>query len=328
MDFIENQNSSCSRRGAEVAHSIYGVATTINASGYGYFLALEKLFDLQHADVSGSFSHFCIRCSLLMHSYSTLNRQAGKIYTEQVLEIHRGQGMDIYWRDNCICPKESEYKQMAVHKTGGLFTLIVRLMELFSDSDKDLSRLTAQLALYYHIRDDYCSLVSEKVCGNRPEWNWKYWKLIRVVFSIRRSRASVKISPKANSITQSFMQWIIERWVIKYRVSIKAIPLVMIFSVIETHSNFIFNLIRYPEATHSTQAIENVHDSVAREIGQFQIHAGDSIGAWSTNTGGSEQIGSQYPYGELTRRFIVLGTVAWKQPPLVNKNWRIYFFEY
>lgn len=63
MDVIENQNSSCSRRGAEVAHSIYGVAITINASGYGYFLALEKLFDLHHADVNGSFSHFCIMSS-------------------------------------------------------------------------------------------------------------------------------------------------------------------------------------------------------------------------------------------------------------------------
>lgn len=51
MDVIENENSECLRRGAVAAHSIYGVATTINASGYGYFLALEKLFHLRHADV-------------------------------------------------------------------------------------------------------------------------------------------------------------------------------------------------------------------------------------------------------------------------------------
>lgn len=59
MDAIENENSSCLRRGAAVAHSIYGVATTINASGYGYFLALEKLFDLQHADVRFYSFHYC-----------------------------------------------------------------------------------------------------------------------------------------------------------------------------------------------------------------------------------------------------------------------------
>lgn len=79
------------------------------------------------------------------------------------MEIYRGQGMDIYWRDNFICPTESEYKQMAVRKTGALFTLIVRLMQLFSNHDKDLTRLTALLAVYYQIREDYCSLTSEKV---------------------------------------------------------------------------------------------------------------------------------------------------------------------
>lgn len=84
---------------------------------------------------------------------------------EQVLEIHRGQGMDIYWRDNFTRPTESAYKQMTIQKTGGLFTLIVRLMRLFSDSDVDLSRLSALLALYYHIREDYCSSVLEKVCA-------------------------------------------------------------------------------------------------------------------------------------------------------------------
>lgn len=79
------------------------------------------------------------------------------------MEIHRGQGMDIYWRDNFVCPTEFEYKEMAVRKTGGLFTLIVRLMQLFSENKKDLSRLTALLALYYQIREDYFGLISEKV---------------------------------------------------------------------------------------------------------------------------------------------------------------------
>lgn len=62
MDVIENKSSSCVRSGAAIAHSIYGVATTINASGYGYFLALAKLFDLQHADVSLHIHHilYCI----------------------------------------------------------------------------------------------------------------------------------------------------------------------------------------------------------------------------------------------------------------------------
>lgn len=76
MDAIENENSSCLRRGAMVAHSIYGVATTINASGYGYFLALEKLFDLQHADVRFS--------PLIRNCTSTLSLTRCYSYDRQV----------------------------------------------------------------------------------------------------------------------------------------------------------------------------------------------------------------------------------------------------
>ena len=34
--------------------------------------------------------------------------------TEQLLELHRGQGMDIHWRDSYTCPTEDEYKDMVI----------------------------------------------------------------------------------------------------------------------------------------------------------------------------------------------------------------------
>lgn len=71
--------------------------------------------------------------------------------------------MEIYWRDNFTCPTESEYKQMTIRKTGGLFMLAIRLMQLFSDSEQDFSKLTAILGLYFQIRDDYCNLTSKEV---------------------------------------------------------------------------------------------------------------------------------------------------------------------
>ncbi len=40
------------------------------------------------------------------------------IFNEQMLELHRGQGMEIYWRDNFQCPTEEEYKKMTIRKTG------------------------------------------------------------------------------------------------------------------------------------------------------------------------------------------------------------------
>ena len=38
-------------------------------------------------------------------------------------------GMEIYWRDNFICPSEEEYKIMITRKTGGLFNLAVRYLD-------------------------------------------------------------------------------------------------------------------------------------------------------------------------------------------------------
>jgi hypothetical protein len=34
--------------------------------------------------------------------------------SEQVLELHRGQGMDIHWRDTYSCPSEEEYHEMVI----------------------------------------------------------------------------------------------------------------------------------------------------------------------------------------------------------------------
>eukprot|EP00106_Octopus_bimaculoides_P007483 XP_014774925.1 PREDICTED: geranylgeranyl pyrophosphate synthase-like [Octopus bimaculoides] len=77
---------------------------------------------------------------------------------EQMLELHRGQGMDIYWRDAVHCPTEEEYKAMVIRKTGGLFGMAIRLMQLFSSNQSDFKNLLELLGLYFQIRDDYSSL--------------------------------------------------------------------------------------------------------------------------------------------------------------------------
>ncbi|XP_055323953.1 terpene synthase-like [Sitodiplosis mosellana] len=135
IDDIED--NSCLRRGFPVAHSVYGLANTLNTANYVFFLALERCQRLGHPDTV-------------------------KVYTEQMLELHRGQGMEIYWRESFICPTESEYKLMTIRKTGGLFMLGVGLMRLFSDSDKDFTRITAILGLFFQIRDDYLNLTSKE----------------------------------------------------------------------------------------------------------------------------------------------------------------------
>ncbi|KYN49999.1 Geranylgeranyl pyrophosphate synthase, partial [Cyphomyrmex costatus] len=89
---------------------------------------------------------------------------------------HRGQGMDIFWRDNFICPTEEDYKTMTIRsnytlfnfaETGGLFNLAVRLMKLFSTYEEDFSSLIATLGLYIQIRDDYCNLCLSEYTENK-----------------------------------------------------------------------------------------------------------------------------------------------------------------
>ena len=105
------EDSSLLRRGLPVAHSIFGTAQTINSANYVYFAALQELLKLK-------------------------NDQVLRIYTNELCNLHRGQGMDLFWRDTLTCPSEHDYLEMVGNKTGGLFRLAVLLMQAESKSDK------------------------------------------------------------------------------------------------------------------------------------------------------------------------------------------------
>ena len=81
-----------------------------------------------------------------------------------MIELHRGQGLDIHWRDSHVCPTEDEYLEMIRRKTGGLFNMGVRLMQLFSQGDqRDFTHLVHLMGQFFQIRDDYANLLSSEV---------------------------------------------------------------------------------------------------------------------------------------------------------------------
>jgi geranylgeranyl diphosphate synthase type 3 len=137
IDDIEDNSKL--RRGCPVAHSIFGVPTVINGANYAYFLALEKCHALR-------------------------NPQAMDVFVGELLNLHRGQGHDILWRDDVQCPTEAQYLEMVKDKTGGLFRLAVGLMQSFATQNQttDFTSLVNNLALYFQIRDDYINLVDEE----------------------------------------------------------------------------------------------------------------------------------------------------------------------
>ncbi|RAQ69423.1 hypothetical protein COH20_006547 [Aspergillus flavus] len=136
------QDSSKLRRGIPVAHSIFGVAQTINSANYAYFAAQEKLRELNRP-------------------------KAYEIFTEELLRLHRGQGMDLYWRDSLTCPTEEEYIEMISNKTGGLFRLAIKLMQLESEVTSDFLGLVDLLGIIFQIRDDYQNLQSDLYSKNK-----------------------------------------------------------------------------------------------------------------------------------------------------------------
>ncbi|KAI0861471.1 isoprenoid synthase domain-containing protein [Xylaria cubensis] len=130
------QDNSQLRRGRPVAHNIFGVAQTINAGNYVYFLALKELKKLKNP------------------------AEAMDIYTTEMLYLHRGQGMDLYWRDTLTCPTEDDYLEMVSNKTGGLFRLAVKLMQSQSPTSFDCLPLAELLGQAFQIADDYKNLAN------------------------------------------------------------------------------------------------------------------------------------------------------------------------
>ena len=84
-DDIQDNSILC--RGIPEARTIYGVASTINAANYIHFVELNRVQSLNHP-------------------------KAMALCTKHLLEIYRGQGMEIYWRDNYTCSSEEEYQEI------------------------------------------------------------------------------------------------------------------------------------------------------------------------------------------------------------------------
>ncbi|TID14747.1 terpenoid synthase [Venturia nashicola] len=137
------QDSSPLRRGSPSAHLVYGTASTINSANYVYFQAMQTLSSLP----------------------ARIIPQALQIYCEELLHLHRGQGLDLHWRDTHTLPTPSAYLKMVSNKTGGLFRLAIRLMCLVSESERsfevEFAALVEKLGLIFQIRDDFKNLVSD-----------------------------------------------------------------------------------------------------------------------------------------------------------------------
>lgn len=150
IDDVEDRSEL--RRGQMAAHLKFGEASTINAANYVYFSAMALL-------------------------RSTHNDEVISIYEEEILNLHRGQGLELYWRDTCgresACPTQEEYIGMVNNKTGGLLRMAIRLMQALSiqhhgrQKCHDLVPLANMVGILFQIRDDYMNLASTQYCREK-----------------------------------------------------------------------------------------------------------------------------------------------------------------
>lgn len=182
MDDVEDNSDL--RRGVPVAHKIYGVPQTINTANYVYFVVFNEIFRLGLAQPQADPGQARLRAADLAH-----------VVAEEMVHLHRGQGMDLFWRDSLTCPTEEEYVQMVTNKTGGLFRIAVKLMlahspfymvdlrfqqetsapprsPVFSPRPDrkvapDLIPLADLIGLLFQIRDDYMNLQSSQYADNK-----------------------------------------------------------------------------------------------------------------------------------------------------------------
>lgn len=187
------QDGSQLRRGIPVAHNIFGVAQTINSANYVYFLALQELQRLENRD------------------------EAMEIFTTELLNLHRGQGMDLYWRDTLTCPTEDDYLEMVQNKTGGLFRLAVKLMqaESLEKGGIDCVPLVNLMGLVFQICDDYLNLSStvytknKGLCEDLTEGKFSF----PVIHSIRTNPANLQL---INILKQKTTDEEVKRYAVQY----------------------------------------------------------------------------------------------------------------
>ncbi|KAL0068944.1 hypothetical protein AAF712_003937 [Marasmius tenuissimus] len=142
VDDIEDDSQL--RRAKPVAHKVYGIPQTLNSANYVYFLAFQELFGLRGNE----------------------GTDLAAIVNGELLALHRGQGLEILWRDALRCPNEEEYIDMVNNKTGGLLRVGIKLMMACATTNLnvDYVPLVNLIGVHFQIRDDLMNLQS-------PEYN-------------------------------------------------------------------------------------------------------------------------------------------------------------
>jgi geranylgeranyl diphosphate synthase type 3 len=171
------QDVSDLRRNRACAHVRFGVPETIGAAYTQLFRLMAEIptaFPVRSAAVTELVVDGCRAC-------------------------HRGQALDVTWRERRYCPSVAEWLDMARGKTAAPFELAARLVFLQASPltrlrlwaarallrrniEEEVVRLCADVGVYFQIRDDYINLTDEE-----------YWKSHGVADDLHEKKFSYPI---------------------------------------------------------------------------------------------------------------------------------------
>jgi len=147
VDDIED--GSDLRRGQPCVHRKFGVDIAINAANALYYLPL--LAFLRNREIAPA--------PTMLRAYEA--------YSQELINIHLGQGMDIAWHRGLADAdkiSEEQYLQMCALKTGTLSRLAARLAAIFCDAKAELTdklgHLAECLGIGFQIQDDILNLTA------------------------------------------------------------------------------------------------------------------------------------------------------------------------
>jgi geranylgeranyl pyrophosphate synthase len=136
VDDIEDDSKL--RRGKPCLHLIYGTDVAINAGNGMLHLCFnsQPLHSLLIVIVSVSGMYFfplVVFRDLKKKGFAdaTINK-CYELYSEEMIKLHFGQGLDIWWHTGKGNPSADEYLQMCAYKTGTLARLSAKLSAIIS----------------------------------------------------------------------------------------------------------------------------------------------------------------------------------------------------
>ncbi|KJZ69127.1 hypothetical protein HIM_11485 [Hirsutella minnesotensis 3608] len=135
LDDIED--NSPTRRGKPAVHMIFGHSQAINSANFMFVSAVQSARRLT-------------------------NVGALDVLLEELENLYLGQSLDLLWKFQVKCPTRQEYLNMVDNKTGGMFRLLVGLMQAESQAKTNVSldRFSVLFGRFFQVRDDYLNLTS------------------------------------------------------------------------------------------------------------------------------------------------------------------------